>query len=173
MMPGDGHRRLGFSHRMEFMEKAWQTYEKLARTLLDRFASDFELDKVEGKQKVQGKRSGTKWEIDAKGSATGERTSSLLNAGGTRLRNSRRRGWQGLLIASSTLAHKGASSLHFKVNNLRKEIDDHLAEKVKYYQHFYFLTPLFSYVLIELGVTLRVTGQLIGKPGEVPEIKLG
>jgi hypothetical protein len=53
------------------MEKAWQTYEKVARTLLDRFASDFKLDKVEGKQKVQGKRSGTKWEIDAKGVRNG------------------------------------------------------------------------------------------------------
>lgn len=53
------------------MEKDWRNYEQVARTLLDRFASHFGLDSVEGKQKVPGKRSGTEWEIDAKGICSG------------------------------------------------------------------------------------------------------
>ncbi len=46
--------------------KYWEKYEKVAAELLDRFASDFGLERVEGKQKIAGE-SGTEWEIDAKG----------------------------------------------------------------------------------------------------------
>jgi hypothetical protein len=35
--------------------------------LLNQFAREFGLDRVEGKQDVAGQRSGTSWEIDAKG----------------------------------------------------------------------------------------------------------
>ncbi len=49
------------------MTKKWQSYEELAAYLLNRFAKEFGLKRVEGKQKVPGRRSGTDWEIDAKG----------------------------------------------------------------------------------------------------------
>ena len=45
----------------------WRSYEELAAWLLDQFAHEFGLDRVEGKQNVTGRRSGTSWEIDAKG----------------------------------------------------------------------------------------------------------
>jgi len=48
------------------MEKSWKTYEEVATYLLDKFASEFGLSKVEGKQEVKGK-TGATWEIDAKG----------------------------------------------------------------------------------------------------------
>lgn len=48
-------------------EEKWETYEEVAAYLLNNFASEFNLDLVEGKQKVPGNRSGTKWEIDGKG----------------------------------------------------------------------------------------------------------
>jgi hypothetical protein len=48
-------------------KKTWREYENTARHLLNGFAEHFGLDKVEGKQKVVGQRSGTHWEIDAKG----------------------------------------------------------------------------------------------------------
>lgn len=48
------------------MCKAWENYEKVATHLLNRFADEFGVDCFEGKQKVPGK-SGTEWEIDAKG----------------------------------------------------------------------------------------------------------
>ena len=43
------------------------TYEEVAHYLLDRFAADFGLQRVEGKQSVSGQESGTSWTIDAKG----------------------------------------------------------------------------------------------------------
>jgi hypothetical protein len=47
--------------------KVWRTYEEVAAFLLNRFAEEFGLTHFEGKQKVTGVRSGTDWEIDAKG----------------------------------------------------------------------------------------------------------
>ncbi|GHU15509.1 hypothetical protein FACS189441_7270 [Betaproteobacteria bacterium] len=52
--------------KTEQKEKQWQTYEEVATYLLNRFAEDFGLGRVEGKQIVPAE-SGTKWEIDAKG----------------------------------------------------------------------------------------------------------
>jgi len=49
------------------MNKEWQTYEEVATYLLNQIAEEFNLSRFEGKQKVIGKRSGTEWEIDAKG----------------------------------------------------------------------------------------------------------
>ncbi|MCG8028056.1 MAG: hypothetical protein N0E59_16865 [Candidatus Thiodiazotropha taylori] len=51
-------------------EKKWETYEQVAHDLLNRFAESFQLGSVEGKQIVPGK-SGTDWEIDAKGMKAG------------------------------------------------------------------------------------------------------
>jgi hypothetical protein len=45
----------------------WQTYEEVAAWLLNQFAREFGLDRVEGKQDVAGQSSGTSWQIDAKG----------------------------------------------------------------------------------------------------------
>lgn len=49
------------------MNQTWETYEEVARHLLDSFAHELGLSKVEGKQVIEGHRSGTKWKIDAKG----------------------------------------------------------------------------------------------------------
>jgi hypothetical protein len=45
----------------------WEKYEEVAAYLLDQFATEFGLDRVDGKQEIIGQRSGTTWEIDAKG----------------------------------------------------------------------------------------------------------
>ena len=45
----------------------WCTYEEVATFLLNEMAAEFGLEKVEDKQKVLGLKSGTEWEIDAKG----------------------------------------------------------------------------------------------------------
>jgi hypothetical protein len=47
--------------------KRWKSYEEVATYLLNQFAHEFGLDRVEGKQKILGQRSGTTYEIDAKG----------------------------------------------------------------------------------------------------------
>jgi hypothetical protein len=48
--------------------KAWETYEEVARFLLEEMSDTLGLglERVEGKQKLAGK-SGTKWQVDAKG----------------------------------------------------------------------------------------------------------
>ena len=45
--------------------RPWERYEALAAHLLNRFAAQFGLDRIERKQKIRGKKS--TWEIDAKG----------------------------------------------------------------------------------------------------------
>jgi hypothetical protein len=40
--------------------KTWESYEQVSHYLLDKFASEFGLDRVEGKQEIQGQRSGTR-----------------------------------------------------------------------------------------------------------------
>lgn len=49
------------------MEKTFETYEKVATYLLNKFKDKFGLKEVEGKQKIKGHKSDTLWEIDAKG----------------------------------------------------------------------------------------------------------
>lgn len=48
------------------MPQEFESYEQVAAHLLDQFASQLGLGRVEGKQDVRGLRSGT-WEVDAKG----------------------------------------------------------------------------------------------------------
>lgn len=45
----------------------WGTYEEVAQQILHDLAEEFGLERVEPKQTVIGQRSGTEWEIDAKG----------------------------------------------------------------------------------------------------------
>ena len=54
------------------MKSTWRSYEEVATYLLNKFASDFGLSRVEGKQSMSGNDSGTSWEIDAKGFRQGE-----------------------------------------------------------------------------------------------------
>ncbi len=49
--------------------KSWQSYEEVATYLLNQFAEHFGLECVEGKQSVPGNKSGTNWNIEAKGVA--------------------------------------------------------------------------------------------------------
>jgi hypothetical protein len=46
------------------MTNAWRNYEEVAMYLLDQIATEFGLERVEGKQHIRGS---TDWEIDAKG----------------------------------------------------------------------------------------------------------
>lgn len=51
---------------------AWKSYEEVTQHLLNEFAEHFGLERVEGKQKLVGQRSGRKIEIDAKGVRFGD-----------------------------------------------------------------------------------------------------
>jgi hypothetical protein len=52
-------------------QKAWETYEEVSTYLLNQIAAEFGLRNFEGKQRIVGKKSGTEWQIDAKGIGEG------------------------------------------------------------------------------------------------------
>jgi hypothetical protein len=54
------------------MSKDSDQYEEVARILLNRMHKEFGLERVEGKQDIEGLRSGTSWKIDAKGIREGD-----------------------------------------------------------------------------------------------------
>jgi hypothetical protein len=58
--------------------KKWENYEQVAIFLLDQFASTLGLERVEGKQVLAGRRSGTRWEIDGKGVLVGAGEAIIL-----------------------------------------------------------------------------------------------
>jgi len=49
------------------MSAQWKTYEEVTTYLLGEIAHELGLERVEGKQTITGARSGTEWEVDAKG----------------------------------------------------------------------------------------------------------
>lgn len=54
------------------LAKNWESYEQVAAHLLGQFAYEFGVDFFQGKQDVAGNRSGTTWQIDAKGVRTAD-----------------------------------------------------------------------------------------------------
>lgn len=48
-------------------DKKWEQYEQTATYLLDKLATHFGLERVEGKQSLHGQKSDTDWVVDAKG----------------------------------------------------------------------------------------------------------
>ncbi len=54
--------------------KAWKSYEEVAAYLLNDFVAEFGLKKFEGEQTIISNRSGTEWQIDAKGVAEDNET---------------------------------------------------------------------------------------------------
>ena len=48
-------------------KKVWESYEELAQYLLNEISNHFGISSVNGKQCIQGKKSGTQYEIDGKG----------------------------------------------------------------------------------------------------------
>jgi Restriction endonuclease len=51
-------------------KKEWESYEEVSAYLIDQFAAEFGLERVEGKQTIKG--TVTSWVIDAKGVSEGE-----------------------------------------------------------------------------------------------------
>ena len=62
-------RKIGKGDERIMGETKWKLYEEVAQFLTDQMAEHFGLSRVEGKQKIEGKRSGTTYEIDGKGVA--------------------------------------------------------------------------------------------------------
>lgn len=56
---------------------AWKSYEEIATFVLNQCAAEFGVSRFEGKQDVAGK-SGTDWEVDARGWTEGDKTHFLV-----------------------------------------------------------------------------------------------
>jgi hypothetical protein len=59
------------------------------------------------------------------------------------------------------------------VSRLEMDVNRAIEEKALDYRHIYVIFSAISYGLISLGVFMSLTAQMIAKPGEAPEIKLG
>jgi len=58
-------------------DPTWQSYEQIAAHVLNQCAAEFGLSRFEGKQELAGK-SGTKWEVDARGWTKGNTAHFLV-----------------------------------------------------------------------------------------------
>lgn len=62
----------------EMQEKAWQSYEQVAAYVLKQLRERLGLSDIEGKQTVLGEKTGTEWEIDAKGIRESDNTFLII-----------------------------------------------------------------------------------------------
>ena len=60
------------------MSTSWRDYEEAARHILSDFKKELGLDEVQGKQDVNGKISGTSWEVDEKGIAEADGATIII-----------------------------------------------------------------------------------------------
>ncbi len=58
-------------------KQSWKSYENVERYFLNHFRQEFDLERVDPKQKIAGS-SGTSWEIDAKGVCESNNSAIML-----------------------------------------------------------------------------------------------
>ncbi len=148
------------------MTTNWKTYEDVARHLIDQAKEHFGLERVEGKQKIRGLRSGTHWEIDAKGIREGDQgiiiiecrrypTSSIKqeDLGGLayRIIDS---GAVGGIIVSPLIIQKGAQKIAEAENVVQVLLDENSTPTDFTMQFF---NKLMVGVGISMGVVLGVS----------------
>lgn len=61
-----------------YQDDDWRRYESAAAIILNELAAHFGLNRVEGKQSIPGLRSGTEWNIEAKGWSEGAETFVII-----------------------------------------------------------------------------------------------
>lgn len=155
-----GHRR--------FVMPQWESYEQVGAYLLEQFAAEFGLDRVEAKQVVPGQRSGTSWEIDAKGVCQGNdgfvivefrryttSRQSQEKLGGLAYRISDT-GAKGGIIVSPLGLQEGAK----KIAAAENVINVILNENCNHHEYMMSFLKQVKQVMIGLQGTLRPTGTL-------------
>jgi len=154
------------------MKQSWQTYEEVAEYLLNKFSHEFGFSKVEGKQVIEGHRSGTKWVIDAKGVSQGnegfvivecrryttsKQNQEKLGSLGYRILYT---GAQGGIIVSPLGIQKGAAKIAEAENILNVRLDSNSTPHDFAMQ---FLNKLMLSISETIGVTDIVTVEVIRK----------
>ena len=71
------------------MSAEWERYQETARVILNEVAAYLGLSRVEGKQSIPGLRSGTNWNLDAKGCSEDAETFVIIEV--RRYTNSRQK----------------------------------------------------------------------------------
>ena len=157
-------------------DKKWRTYEEVAQYLLNEFAREFGLEKVEGKQKLKGIVSGTEYKIEAKGVAENEEkfiivecrrytTSKLdqdsISALAYRIKDT---GAKGLIVVSPLGLQKGARKIAKAENIVSVILDKNSTTKD-------FILRFLKQIKVgrhgELGFTGKVKKRLIKSDGTI------
>ncbi|MCX4481627.1 hypothetical protein OOK44_35205 [Streptomyces cellulosae] len=152
----------------------WRSYEEVAVYLLDQIASKLDLDHVEDKQKVIGKRSGTLWEIDGKGVKVGDEGFVIIEC--RRYTTSKQKqeqvaglayriidtGADGAIVVSPLGLQEGAAKVT-EAENIRTVHMDQNSTRTDYM--FRFLNEAFVGVSDTAQVTDTVTIEIIREPG--------
>jgi len=154
------------------MKQSWQTYEEVAQYLLNEFSHEFGFSEVEGKQVIEGHRSGTKWVIDAKGVrqgnegfvivecrqyTTSKQSQEKLGSLAYRILDT---GAQGGIIVSPLGIQKGAAKIAEAENILNVRLD---SNSTPHDFGMQFLDKLMLSISETIGITDSVSVQLIQK----------
>lgn len=128
-------------------QKKWKSYEEVAAYLLNQFRDKFDLERVEQKQSIQGTRSGTEYEIDAKGVCKGNEGFVIIecrryiksrqsqeNMGGLAYRILDT-GASGGILVSPVGMQEGASKIA-SVENIKNVILDEKSTRDSYFLQF-------------------------------------
>ena len=145
--------------------KKWESYEEVATYLLNHFRDKFGLERVEQKQSVKGIRSGTKYEIDAKGVCKGNEGFIIIECRRyTKSRQSQekidalafkilRTGASGGILVSPLGMQEGASKIA-SAENIKNVILDENSTTVSY------LLQFLNNVMIGLDQALSIKEEL-------------
>jgi hypothetical protein len=161
--------------------RTWQSYEAVAAYLLDQIAAEFGLERFEGKQVVAGKRSNSKWEIDAKG--VGESNEIFFIVECRRYTTSRQNqdrvgglayriidtGAQGGILVSPLGLQEGASKIA-KAENIYSVILDADSTTTEYVLRFLEKTRYGKYLQSTIPITATLSAKVIRKDGTVEDL---
>lgn len=161
--------------------KNWETYEEVARYLLNEIANEFGLERFEGKQSIEGKKSQTSWEIDAKG--IGENNETFFIVECRRNTSSRQNqeklgglayriidsGAKGGIIVSPLELQKGAKLIASAENIHHVKLNEHCTT-AEYILQFLGRLRVGKYLQGCITPTGTVSGTIFRKDGTIEEL---
>ena len=160
--------------------KTWESYEEVAAYLLNQIAQEFGLERFEGKQKIRGERTGTDWEIDAKGVGengeifvivecrrytTSKQNQERLSSLAYRIIDT---GAKGGILVSPLGLQEGAKKIAEKENIYTVTLDENSTRR-EYFLEFLKQIHIGMELQVSLGVSFNAT--VIPRDGAIEESK--
>lgn len=166
---------------MSEKSRTWQSYEEVAAYLLDQIATEFGLQRFEGKQIVPGKRSHTKWEIDAKGVSDNNEIFFIVEC--RRYTTSRQNqdrigslayriidtGAQGGILVSPLGLQEGAAKIA-QAENIYSVILDANSTITEYVLRFLEKTRYGKHIQSTISATATLSAKVIRKGGKIEDL---